>query len=251
MLLVRLFGKIVRGEKIVCADVFDAPTEGILSESRIILAALSLFVVWVSPDLLAPPGTAAFGVLVAYMGFAVAVPAVRVWRFPGRAAGYAVHVLDIAFLFALSALTGWRAGPFYPFFIFFILFAASLRWNWQAVMITAAVIALAVWGTAAARVDDEASQRMALIRDVYVILTAAMLAYGGAARRRRREQMTSLTEWPGPDPAQMHSPSLANMVAHCASVMESPRLLVVWEDSRSRSSMSSSGKPANTSTLAK
>src|SRR5262249_45691381 len=35
----------------------------------------------------------------------------------------------------------------------------------------------------------------------------------------------------GPDPAQLDSPNLANMLAHCATALEVPRVLVLWEES--------------------
>ena len=142
MLLPRLFGRLLHGRKITGAGVFDGPKEEIISAGRVILAAVLLLTVLISPDLLAGPGTPAFGLLIGYTGFAVVLTAMRVWRIQGRAPGYAIHIIDITFLFAFSALTEWRGGPFFAFFIFFILFTAGLRWSWRAVLVTAAVLDL-------------------------------------------------------------------------------------------------------------
>ena len=70
---------------------------------------------------------------------------------------------------------------------------------------------------------------MALVRGIFVLLTAALLAYSTAAREHRRQQLAKLAQ-PGLVSKQMQSQSLANIMAHCAGVMEVPRLLVVWKE---------------------
>jgi signal transduction histidine kinase len=228
MPLLRLPGKLLRGEEVSRADVFDAPAERIIAQGRLVLAALSLIAVQVNPALVTIDNGTAMAVLVAYGIFAVGLTVGRVWRFREPAAGYLVHACDVAFLLVLGALSGGRATPVSAFFAFFVLLAASLRWNWQAVVATAGALALAIWGAAA---TQSSGLGAALIRGVYVLIMGVMLAYSGAIRERRREQLTRLTAWPGPDPAQMHSPNLADMLAHCAEAIEAPRVLVLWEES--------------------
>ena len=228
MPLLRLPGKLLRGEEVSRADVFDAPAERIIAQGRLVLAALSLIAVQVNPALVTIDNGTAMAVLVAYGIFAVGLTVGRVWRFREPAAGYLVHACDVAFLLVLGALWGGRATPVSAFFAFFVLLAASLRWNWQAVVATAGALALAIWGAAA---TQSSGLGAALIRGVYVLIMGVMLAYSGAIRERRREQLTRLTAWPGPDPAQMHSPNLAGMLAHCAEAIEAPRVLVLWEES--------------------
>src|SRR5262245_48032113 len=116
-------GKILRGERITRADLFDAPAERMIAEGRIVVAAVSMFAAWINPELLAQADSAAFKLLAIYVLMAIALVVIRVWRIPGAATGYAVHTLDITFLFALSALTGMRASPFFAFLIFFVLLA--------------------------------------------------------------------------------------------------------------------------------
>jgi signal transduction histidine kinase len=71
----------------------------------------------------------------------------------------------------------------------------------------------------------------AIVRGGFLIAAGAMLAFSSAVRERRREQLAALTDWPGPDPSQINSPNLATLLAHCARVLEAPRVLVVWEES--------------------
>jgi signal transduction histidine kinase len=228
MPLLRLPAKLLRGETVSPADVFDAPAERIIAEGRLVLAALSLAALQIDPALITIGNGTATAVLFAYAIFAVGLTVGRVWRFREPVAGYLVHACDVAFLLVLSALSGGGATPVSAFFAFSILLAASLRWNWQAVVATAGALALAIWGAAAAQSTGLAA---ALVRGIYVLVMGVMLAYAGAIRERRREQLIRLTAWPGPDPAQMHSPNLANMLAHCAEAIEAPRVLVLWEES--------------------
>ena len=228
MPLLRLPGRLFRGERVTPADVFDAPAERIIAEGRLVLAALSLLAVQINPPLTTVGDGVAKAVLIAYGIFAAGLTAGRVWRFREPVAGYLVHACDVGFLLVLSATSGGRMTLVNAFFAFFVLLAASLRWNWQAVVATSAVLAVVIWG---AGVAQNLAVGDALVRGLYVLVMGVMLAYAGAIRERRREQLVRLTAWPGPDPAQMHSPNLANMLAHCAEAIEAPRVLVLWEES--------------------
>jgi signal transduction histidine kinase len=67
-------------------------------------------------------------------------------------------------------------------------------------------------------------------RTVYLLFAGGMLAYFSGLRERRRLQLARIADWPGPDPTQPHSPSLAVTLAHCARVLEVPRVLVLWKE---------------------
>src|SRR5262249_36202358 len=142
------------------------------------------------PSLVTINHETATAVLIAYAVFAVGLAAGRVWRFREPIAGYLVHTCDVAFLLVLGPLSGARATPVAAFFTFCILLAASLRWNWQAVVATAGVLALAIWGAGAAQGSGFGA---ALMRGIYVVVMGVMLAYSGAIRERRREQLIRLT----------------------------------------------------------
>src|SRR5262249_31555755 len=95
---------------------------------------------------------------------------------------------------------------------------------------------VALWGTiivqsGGARASGDLNPAISFIRGVYVIMTGAMLAYYSAVRERRREHLAQLTQWPGPDQAQLNHPNLSNLLAHCARALEVPRVFVLWEES--------------------
>jgi signal transduction histidine kinase len=236
MPLLRSSRRILLGEKITPADVFDAHTERVIAEGRIILCALSLLAIWLDPGQLAdsPPATQ---VLIAYSALAFALLAIPFWKFPGPVAGYLVHAADIGFLAALAILSQARPGPFFALFILFILLAAALRWDWQGVLGTGAVLAVIILAvgvvasrSAPAGTSDSFALNGATVRGVNLIAAGGFLAYFSALRVRRRDQLSKLADWPGPDPSHMSSPSLATVLSHCAGTLEVPRVLVVWEE---------------------
>ena len=53
MPLLRSSRRVLRGEKITPADVFDVHTERVIAEGRAILCALSLLAIWLDPGQLA------------------------------------------------------------------------------------------------------------------------------------------------------------------------------------------------------
>jgi len=236
MPLLRSSRRILLGEKITPADVFDAPTERVIAEGRVILCALSLLAIWLDPGQLADSPTAT-QVLIAYSALALALLAIPFWKHPGPAAGYLVHAADIGFLATLVILSQARPGPFFALFILVILLAAALRWDWQGVLGTGAglaVIILAV-GVVASRsapvgTSDGFALNGATVRGLDLIAAGGFLAYFSALRVRRREQLSKLADWPGPDASHMSSPSLATVLSHCARTLEVPRVLVVWEE---------------------
>jgi signal transduction histidine kinase len=236
MPLLRSSRRILLGEKIAPADVFDAHSEDVIAEGRIILCALSLLAIWLDPGQLGDSPTAT-PVLIAYSALALALVAIPFWKFPGPVAGYLVHAADIGFLAALVILSHARPGPFFALFTLVILLAAALRWDWQGVMGTGAVLAvimLAVGAVASqsapASTSDGLALNGAIVRGVNLIAAGGFLAYFSALRVRRRDQLSKLADWPGPDPSHMSSPSLATVLSHCARTLEVPRVLVVWEE---------------------
>ena len=236
MPLLRSSRRVLRGEKITPADVFDVHTERVIAQGRIILCALSLLAIWLDPGQLGDSPTVT-PVLIAYSALALALLAIPFWKFPGPVAGYLVHAADIGFLAALVILSQARPGPFFAFFALVILLAAALRWDWQGVLATGAVLAvvmLAVGAVASRSASADASDGFALngaiVRGVSLIAAGGFLAYFSALRVRRREQLSKLADWPGPDPSHMSSPSLATVLSHCARTLEVPRVLVVWEE---------------------
>src|SRR2546427_10582504 len=91
--------RLLRGEKITPADVFDDHSERVIAQGRIILCALSLLAIWLDPVQL-PDSATATKVLLAYSALALPLIAIPFSKFPGPGAGYVVHATDIGLLTA-------------------------------------------------------------------------------------------------------------------------------------------------------
>jgi len=226
--------RLARGERITLADLFDVPTELVIAQFRIVLCAISLFTVFFE-SMPSRYAAGAQATVTAYSLFALVSFGIAWVRLPGPRARYLIHVCDLSFLAMIFGfVTGGRPNPTVAVSAFFILIAAALRWNWRGVFATAIAFAAVMLGVnglhLAALGPSERDWSNAASRTVYLLFAGGMLAYFSALRERRRVQLSRLADWPGPDPAQPHSPSLAVILAHCARVLEAPRVLVLWEE---------------------
>jgi hypothetical protein len=181
MPLLHSFAKLARGESVTPAHILDCPDERLIAQGRIILCAASLLSFYFDPTLPIRSGTAAHGVLISYTALAIAFVAFRVWRLPGSAAGYLIHGLDIACLAALLVLTDGRTSSFFAFFTLFILLASTVRWEWQGVVATTALLAViflaaSVMQVAHPSTPDGYGSSNTVVRGIYLVLTGVFLS---------------------------------------------------------------------------
>ena len=189
MPLMRLSRRLARAQSITRADLFDAPAEQVIAQWQVIVCALSLLAVYIDPTHPIHYGTPMMVVLIAYSLLAVALMTVPVWKVPGRAVGYLVHIGDMTFLATLFFMSNGRANPFFAFFSFLVLLVASLRWNWLQVLGTAAVLVVVIWVTGDPRAAvpsplDGYNFNSVIMRGIYLTLAALMIAYFSALRER-------------------------------------------------------------------
>src|SRR5262245_48307147 len=122
-MLPRLPLKLLRGIRVNRSDLLDSPTEKVIAEGRLILAALSLFAIAFAPALV-PEESQAAQVLLFYAAFSLGLLVMRVWRFPQRITGFLVHAVDLSFQIATGILMVGRANPVVDLFALFVLLAA-------------------------------------------------------------------------------------------------------------------------------
>lgn len=130
--------------------------------------------------------------LVAYLLCAGAFAAYTFVRTPGPRAGLATHVLDLVLVTVFMYLTAETASPFFVYFTF-ALVVATMRWQWRGVLWTAAFILIAfnALGVYAAGVlhDPAFELNRFLIRNFYLLVTSALLAYLGYIERELRAEL--------------------------------------------------------------
>jgi signal transduction histidine kinase len=213
--------------------LFDLPVERWIAWARLALSAIALSAVYfdVSSSSSAAPSR---GLLVAYLFYAATlVFATARLRF-GPRLKYLVHGIDIAVSSALMYLTDGPTSPFYVFFVFISL-AGALRWNWRGAIGSAALLAFVLVLLYLVDVnptgppESEAQDlSRAIVRGGFLMVSGALLAYVGGFQERSRLRFAKLAAWPAPRSGD--AGLLAQTLAHAASVMRAPRVLVIWEE---------------------
>jgi signal transduction histidine kinase len=205
--------------------------ERLIAGGRVILAASSLFAVWLDPTEPAKHARIAYSLLSAYVIYA-AIIAVVVWRSdaPSNRQRLITHCFDLAFFSLFIYFTAGPASPFTAYFVFSLV-CATLRWQWRGTLWTA-VVALAIYlGVGlyfTVVVADPVFQSYSLIvRGVYLAVTAVLLGYLGAHEERTRRDMALVAAWPQAEPQRIE-PLVRSLLEHAAQALGAPRVLLAW-----------------------
>ena len=229
MPLLGFLSGVVKGGKRSQENPFDFPAERVIAQGRLILCAAFLLAIHIDPEHPVREWTAGYGLLLGYVAFAVALIAGQVWRLPGRAVGLLIHVADIAIFTVLLYLSDGRGHPFFATFGLFALLAAALRWTWRAVLITTGLLGVILLGTRLIWTPNSVALAAAGARTIYLLASGGLVAFVSALRERRRDLMMALANPPIPRSPQRSALDLENLLAHCATALEVPRLLVLWQ----------------------
>lgn len=205
--------------------------ERLIATGRFVLAASSLTAVYLEPSTPAQYQRATYSLLFVYTIYALAT-ALAAWRSPVPTARWRLvsHVLDLVLFSLFVYLTEGPASPFFLYFVF-SLFCATLRFSWRGILVTGAV-ALAIYGSMAvvsSYRDPDADVSRAMIRVAYLGVIAALLVYLGVYQQRLRTELAALAAWPRELAGRVED-VLRVALGHAASVMVTPRVLLVWED---------------------
>ncbi|MES1244421.1 MAG: sensor histidine kinase [Acidobacteriota bacterium] len=205
--------------------------ERFIAAGRVVLAASSLFAVWLDPTEPAKYARVAYSLLVAYVVYSSFI-ALLVWRLdaPGGRLRTATHAVDLAFFSLFISFTAGPASPFTAYFVFSMV-CATLRWQWRGVLWTAAAsigaflaVALAFNGVPSA---GGVETYQLVVRIVYLGVMAVLLGYLGAHEERTRDEISQLAAWPRLVPQRLE-PAVRVMVEHAARVLGAPHVLLAW-----------------------
>ena len=172
-------------------------------------------------------------VLFAYFCYSLSVLGL-VWspfRF-GRGWAIALHIVDLATFSALMVVTSGATSPFFITLIF-VLVSATIRWHVRGTFWTAAVVAAAF---AAASFYASASGDGAMvslgtfvIRMIYLIIVAALLAYLGAYQRKYRDELGRLAAWPRTMSREPYA-VVSEIMSQATDLLNAARIVIVWSD---------------------
>jgi signal transduction histidine kinase len=234
MAFARLAERLAGFERATSADIFNAPTERVIAQGRLLVSALSLMAVSLEPTQPTQYGAAVALTLMVYLAFAAILVAVTRYRFLSPAMRGAIHVADIVIISVLLFLTDGPNSPIFFVFFIFALLAATLRWQWKAVVATAAALMGALLivkinhVSSASTADD--GRIAAIMLSASLLVAGGMLAYVSAFYKRSRQRFAILAPWTAQKADEATSQSIPQLLSHSAVVMQVPRILVIWEE---------------------
>ncbi len=215
-------------------DTLHSPqsrAERLIAAGRVVLAASSLFAVWLDPTEPVKYAGVAYSLLVAYVIYSSFI-AILVWRLdaPAGRLRTVTHAVDLAFFSLFISFTAGPASPFTAYFVFSMV-CATLRWQWRGVLWTAvasigAFLAVALLFTEIPAAGGVEAYRL-VVRVVYLGVMAVLLGYLGAHEERTRHEISQLAAWPRLVPQRLE-PAVRMMVEHAARVLGAPHVLLAW-----------------------
>jgi len=210
-------------------------TERLIVIGRIILAVLSLLVLWLDPVEPSPYSAYINVLLTAYLGYALLMAAL-VWASSVRVdkIGLISHIIDIAMLTSLVYFTEGVNSPFFAYFVFAI-FCAALRWQKQGTLWTALAFLCLFIGMGLSMEVIQNSRDFELnhfiIRSIYLTTIALLLVYLTTYEKRVRNELDKLHDWPShTNPSAPTQTLIREALTYAAEVMNAPRLLMIWEE---------------------
>ena len=209
---------------------YDAPAEVVIAYGRLVLSIVSMAAVAFGGS--EPPE---YTILVIYvLRLYSAYSIVMLFMF-GRGRqpikSTTVHLIDLSVTSALLLLTQGLVGPFI-FFFNFILLAASLRWNWRGVALTAAFpFCLVLGSTATDWFSDGKFDYLtdSIIREGYLIVVGGLLAYASAHRERERQRLVQIAQWSASSDLSSGEPIFESL-RRAALVLDADAAFAVWHD---------------------
>jgi hypothetical protein len=125
-----------KSKKPSISEIYDAPVEVVIAYGRVVLSIVSMIAVAVGGSEPSAYAGLVLYVVRLYSVYSIAMLyALAKGRQPIKPA--TAHLIDLSVTSALLLMTQGLFGPF-AFFFNFILLAASLRWSWRGVALTAA-----------------------------------------------------------------------------------------------------------------
>jgi signal transduction histidine kinase len=204
--------------------------ERTIALARVALGVTSLFAIWLDPAEPARFAGLTYLLQIVYVVYALVIAALVWLRQTGATLALVSHLADIA---AFSVLQFLTLGPSSPFFVYFIfsLFCAAIRWGWGATLWTAALVVVAYLAmtSLALRVGaQEFEVNRAIIRTMYLIVSAGLLVYLGRHEQRLRTEIQRLAHWPAASGADVQR-VVDRLLEHAAEIMAARRAVLIWE----------------------
>ena len=167
-----------------------------------------------------------------YLAYSLGILAL-VWRPLRFGRGWAVllHAFDLAAFSWLTLITAGITDTFLMSYVFLVI-CGTLRWQMWGALVTGAISIGAF--TVAALLGPivgamAVSAETFVTRSTQLAIMSALLGYLGAYHQRYQREITRLSAWPRRITEDRHE-LISEIVTQCARVLETPRVLLVWEE---------------------
>ena len=156
-----------------------------------------------------------------------------VWRPLRFGRGWAVmlHAFDLAAFSWLTLITAGITDTFLMSYVFLVI-CGTLRWQMWGALVTGAISIAAF--SAAALLGPlvgalAVSMETFVTRTTQLAIMSALLGYLGAYHLRYQREINRLNAWPRRI-TEDRDDLIAEIVTQCAQVLDTPRVLLVWEE---------------------
>jgi len=205
--------------------------ERTIAVARVVLAASSLFAIWLDPAEPTRHEQVTYTLHAIYVAYALTLLA-AIWPYPtGRWLPLITHATDIVVFSGFQYLT---LGPSSPFFVYFIfsVFCAAVRWGWRGTLATASVVLVAyvAMSVSMSRTlgPTEFELNRIVVRAMYLVVSTSLLVYLGLYEERLRREMQRLARWPAATGTDIDR-ALERALEHAAQILGAGVAAVVWD----------------------
>jgi signal transduction histidine kinase len=206
-------------------------SERLIAGVRVVLAASSLFAVWLDPSEPAKYAGIAYSLLAAYLAYSM-ILALLVWRLeaPFERWRLVSHLFDLGFFSLFVYFTSGPGSPFTAYFVFSLV-CATLRWGprgtlWTAVFAVGTFLGIGVYVGEVLK-DPDFQLHRSIIRGVYLAVLGVLLGYLGAHEAKTRREMSALAAWPQRVPGEPEE-LVREILRQAVLVLEAPRAVLAW-----------------------
>src|SRR6266404_2216781 len=219
-----------KSKKPSISEIYDAPVEVVIAYGRLVLSIVSMIAVAVGGSEPSEYANPVRFVLQLYSVYSI-VKLFALARGRQTIESTTAHLIDLSVTSALLLMTQGLFGPF-AFFFNFILLAASLRWSWRGVALTAAFPFCLVLGSMATdwfRTGKFESLTDSVIREGYLVVVGGLLAYASAHRERERQRLVQIAQWPTFSEVSPNE-LIFGSLRRAAQILDADAAFVVWHD---------------------
>lgn len=202
----------------------------VISLSRLVLAGVFLFAIWIDPAQPSRLAEVGYSILAAYLVICAAYLGAtwNDWRLEYRLAVPAL-VVDLAVFGVIVGLTEGYTSPFFSFAVF-IAFSALIKWGWRAAALTGAAVTIIFFAAGLLAIEAGVAQfdlRRFLIRGTYLVVISSVIVWFGKNQAEAQGRRTAEAE---PEQEQDGSLPVRQVMERTAEALQAERVVFACSD---------------------